>query len=392
MFARSSPAVLLGSLLLLVAPTAGAQQIQSLEHDPSFGTQGSLVHVSGDVYALAYRGGTQPSGVIKTFTISADGTIITEVQSLEHDTGDGSFNSLVHVSGDVYALAYANASLQGVLKTFTISSDGTAINQLQQLPHDSLGRFNSLVHVDADIFALAYTGSANDGFLKTFSIAANGSSITELETLEHDAADGTYNSLVRIDADTCALAYAGPSEDGFLKTFTISADGLTVTEVQSLEHDAVLGRHSSLVQVSAGVYALAYSGVSGGQDGLIKTFQISADGSTISQLQALAHDPIKGEYNSLVQVDADTVALAYSGEGDDGVIKTFAISADGLAITEVDSLEHDSVNGTHGALARSDGGTFVLAYAGEDEDGFVKTFGIDGSGGLPVVLQQFSID
>ena len=43
---------------------------------------------------------------IKTFTISADGSTITEVASLEHDTGQGAYNSLVQVDSDTYALAF----------------------------------------------------------------------------------------------------------------------------------------------------------------------------------------------------------------------------------------------------------------------------------------------
>ncbi|MDA0852894.1 MAG: hypothetical protein O3B79_00005, partial [Crenarchaeota archaeon] len=39
----------------------------------------------------------------------------------------------------------------------------------------------------------------------------------------------------------------------------------------------------------------------------------------------LEHDTLQGDYNSLVQVDSDTYALAYSGSGDDGFISTFTI-------------------------------------------------------------------
>ena len=70
-----------------------------------------------------------------------------------------------------------------------------------------------------------------------------------------------HNSLVLVDADTYALAYAGDGFDGFISTFTISADGSTITEVATLEHDTVKWRrYNSLVQVDADTYALAYAG------------------------------------------------------------------------------------------------------------------------------------
>jgi len=52
-----------------------------------------------------------------------------------------------------------------------------------------------------------------------------------------------------VDSDTYALAYAGGGDDGFITTFTISSDGATITEVASLEHDALRGTHNSLIQV-----------------------------------------------------------------------------------------------------------------------------------------------
>ncbi len=81
----------------------------------------------------------------------------------------------------------------------------------------------------------------------------------EVQSLEHDTINGTHNSLVQVDADTYALAYSGDGSDGFIKTFTISADGSTITEVQSLEHGTVFVLYSSLVQVDADTYALARS-------------------------------------------------------------------------------------------------------------------------------------
>ena len=70
--------------------------------------------------------------------------------------------------------------------------------------------------------------------------------------LEHDTVLGNYNSLVQVDCDTYALAYAGDGADGFISTFTISsceiekekqrsgACGLTETvhhlELQIMEH------------------------------------------------------------------------------------------------------------------------------------------------------------
>ena len=61
---------------------------------------------------------------------------------------------------------------------------------------------------------------------------------------------------------------------------------------------------------------------------------------TQSEGNNLEHETSTCQYSSLVQVDSDTYALEHSGDGNDGFISTFTISADGSTITEVDTLLH----------------------------------------------------
>ena len=85
------------------------------------------------------------------------------------------------------------------------------------------------MQVDADTYALAYTGDQSDGFITTFTISADGTTITEVTSLEHDTVFGRENSLVQVDSDTYALAYEGNDTDGFITTFTISGSVATPT-------------------------------------------------------------------------------------------------------------------------------------------------------------------
>ena len=52
---------------------------------------------------------------------------------------------------------------------------------------------------------------------------------SEGNNLEYDTDNGQHNSIVQVDSDTYAVAYAGTDNDGFMATFTISADGETIT-------------------------------------------------------------------------------------------------------------------------------------------------------------------
>nr|AIE91599.1 Serine proteinase inhibitor, KU family protein [uncultured marine thaumarchaeote AD1000_12_H07] len=355
----------------------------NLEYDTDSGTFNSLVQVDSDTYALAYGNQQDDDGFIATFTISSDGTTITEVGSLEHDTDHGLYNSLVQVDSDTYALAYAGTAFDGFISTFTISSDGTTITEVGSLEHDTdKGFWNSLVQVDSDTYALAYQGAGDDGFIATFTISSDGTTITEVDSLEHDTGKGSHNSLVQVDSDTYALAYAGTDDDGFISTFTIDSDGtITAVKTQSegnnLEHDTANGSHTSLVQVDSDTYALAYMNNtdSAKGEGVISTFTISSDGTTITEVASLEHDTDIALHNSLVQVDSDTYALAYTGTASDGFISTFTISSDGTTITEVASLEHDTVRGFYNSLVQVDSDTHALAYDG-DGVASISTFDI----------------
>ena len=113
-------------------------------------------------------------------------------------------------------------------------------------------------------------------FLAPSDVFANdGNDILEIASLEHDVRQGQYNSLVQVDSDTYALAYEGKDKDGFISTFTISSDGSSIVEVENLEHDTDVGQYNSLVQVDSDTYALAYA--SSGKDGWIMTFTIPSD-------------------------------------------------------------------------------------------------------------------
>jgi len=55
---------------------------------------------------------------------------------------------------------------------------------------------------------------------------------------------------------------------------------------------------------------------------------LGARPASAQQVQVLEHDTSAGFENSVVQVDADTYALAYQGADSDGFLKTFTIAGD----------------------------------------------------------------
>ena len=310
--------------------------VDNVKHDQHQATHSSLVKGEGDLYVLSHDSDDADSWM-STFTIDSDGEITPilirnheEFESasanLEHDTYNHRGSTLLHLDSDTYVLAFDGYGNDGHIKTFTIPSDGSSITEVDDLEHDTVhAEHNSLVKVDSDTVALAYTGhdvvSKNYvGDISTFNIAANGN-ISERASIEHDDESGYYNSLVKVDSDTYALAYAGSDqESGFIKTFTIPSDGSSITQVDSFEHDTNAVKWNSLVKVHSGIYALSYSveHSSNHLDGFLSTFTIDGDGNispvkTQSQGNNLMHELDLARENILVAVNSNIVVLAYKG-------------------------------------------------------------------------------
>jgi len=130
-----------------------------------------VIHVLGDVYAITYKGGAN-DGWIKTVTISNLGAIALVVGgSLEFDAVDGWDPDIVHVSGTVYAVAYKGVLYDGWIKTVTISAAGAIALTGSSREFDTVDcAYPDIIHVSGDVFVIAYTGTGTDGWLATVPI------------------------------------------------------------------------------------------------------------------------------------------------------------------------------------------------------------------------------
>ena len=310
-------------------------------------------------------------------------------------------SSLVQVDSDTYAYAYTGPNNRGHIQTFSISADGSSITAVDNVKHDHIKTtHSSLVKGEGDLYVLSHDSGDADSWMSTFTIDSDGE-ITpilihnheEFESasanLEHDTHNIRGSSLVHLDSDTYVLALEGHGYDGYIKTFTIPSDGSSITEVDEFEHDTMHAEHNSLVKVDSDTVALAYTGydpVNRNYWGVISTFNIAANGN-ISERASIEHDDDSGYYNSLVKVNSDTYALAYAGsDQESGFIKTFTIPSDGSSITQVSSLEHDTNAVKWNSLVKVHSGIYALSYSvehsGYHSDGFLSTFTIDGDGNI----------
>jgi len=338
---------------------------------------------SGNVYAITYTG-NQDVNRLKTIEIATDGQITDSIiDSLDTHTIEP---NIINVSGNFYAIAYTGDGYDGFLTTVEIEIDGRITDAvIDTLEFDATrGKEPNIIHVSGNVFAIAYSGDHDDGYVETVEIATDGQIADAVtDSLEFDTTKGKEPSILLISGNVYAIAYRGEDDDGFLKTVAIATDGqITDAVVDSLEFDTVKGKEPNILHISDGnLYAIAYKGED--NDGFLKTVEIAADGQiTDAVVDTLEFDAAKGKEPDIIHVSGDIYTIAYKGAGDDGFVKTVEIAADGqITDAVIDTLEFDTTRGKEPNIIHvSDDDVFAVAYSDDSDDGFLKTMEITTDG------------
>ena len=273
--------------------------IDSLEFETTvLASRPWLIHISGEVYAIAYEG-TGNSGIVVTVTIDSGGNIGAAIIASYTFTAANCANPMIeHVSGTTYVIAYEENDVwpeNATMDTLTINDDGTipgAILDSWDFYAASYGYAPIVRHIANDVFAVAWKGGDSTGFvaLWTFTISAVGaitkapiggvSHASMSSTIGFDRIKGTVYGY------TCGASNPSPWEPT-LYTINITDAGV-VTDLSSLVLDTTSMIYSSftvstdasfiICAFTAGSYALSlYSvlvsdlGVLTLQDSLIAT-------------------------------------------------------------------------------------------------------------------------
>jgi hypothetical protein len=354
---------------------------------------------------ITYQLGETLNGVSTTVTVTANvtggggtiGDIGAVIDTLEFDTADGWEPDIIQVSGNVYAIAYRGPSNDGFMKTVSIAANGDIGNTvIDTLEYDTADGWEpDIIQVSGNVFAIAYRGPSNDGFVKTISIATNGDiGNTVIDTLEYDTADGYEPRIIHISGNVYAIAYRGTSNDGFVKTISIATNGdIGNSVIDSLEYDTADGYEPRIIHISGNVYAIAYRGTS--YDGFVKTMSIATNGDIGNTvIDTLEYDTSNGYEPDIVYISGNVYAITYRGTGNDGFVKTISIAANGdIANTVIDSLEFNGVYVYEPNIIPVSSDVYVLAYRGSSNAGYLKTVSISASGSITdTVIETAAFD
>lgn len=353
--------------------------LSSLQFDTSNGWEPAIIQISSTVYAIAYRG-VSNDGFLKTVSIAADGTISPSVIStLEFDTSDCYIPDIIHISGNVYAIAYRGTSNHGTLKTVTIATNGTiSPTVISSLTFDTnTGYEPNIIAISGDVYAIAYRGQTNHGTLKTVSIATNGTiSGTIISTLVFDTNTGYEPNIIHISGNVYAIAYRGASTRGTLKTVTIATNGtISATIISTLVFDTTASATPAIFPISGNIYAIVYTGSS--NNGVLKTVTIATNGTISATIIATLAFGSVFYAPDIITVSGNVCAVVGRNNSNYGVLRTIGIAADGsISNGNISSFTFDGSAGYESAIIHVTGDIFAIAYRGVSNHGFVITIGI----------------
>lgn len=355
--------------------------IDTLEFDATFGNYPSMVHVSGDVYAIAYLD-TNSDGKVASVSIDSVGEIgNTVIDTLVFYTGTMAHCDMMHISGDVYAVSYTGTGADGFVCTFAIDSDGEIGAAIidSQLVNSVACTGPKIIHVYGTVYAIVYSGLNDDGYITTVTISDAGA-VTDpvIETHEFMTTDCVTPDIIHVSGSIFAIAYKGTDHDGYVSTMNISSTGdIAASPIETLEFDEATCFFPEIINVAGDTFAVAYQGPT--NYGTITTFTISSAGDIAAAIKdTFQFDTGAGYLVSIVAVSGKFFAIAYQGPLSDGWLCTLSIDNDGtINDATLESSEFEGTFCEYPTIIHVSGDIYAIAYHNDDDKGILITANIE---------------
>lgn len=285
-----------------------------------------LSHAAGTIY-LIFEAVNQ---TVRSISIDGAGNIGDEIDSLLLGAAGGPPKDAVHISGDVYAIAFLTTT-QVVVKTFTCDSSGNlddtgmdTINLAAKPPNNGFYAHIIPSH-KPNIYIVAYADSAQDGWLVTITINDDGS-IDEpaLHTWEIQPAQGRYPWLINISNNLFAVLISeSTSNRSQITTFTVSDAGvMSSIQARNFDGNTNSGNGGIILHVSGDVYAIFWNGAD--NDGWIYTLSITGAGVISANIDTweftaiYGHKPQAYLASENLAGDGQVFVVVHSYNGGDG--------------------------------------------------------------------------
>lgn len=363
--------------------------VDTIEFDDSNGETPDIIQVTSNIYALAYQG-TNNDGFVRTIEIDNSGNITDYyLDSLEFDSSECYTPDIVHVAGDVYAIAYRGRNRDGYVVTVEIDETGDITNYvLDSLEYNTWDSYEpQIIQTSANdnIFAIVYRHILSGGAVRTIEIDDNGD-------ISNDTIDWYLYSMwnhydpdiINVTGDYYAVAWRGSSDDGYLMTIRINSNGYIYGYYDYYEYDDSRAYEPDMAHVTDNILAIAYRG--NNNDGYIQTIEIDNSGNiTTPYLDVFEYAPDYGYDPQIAKLTDTLYGVVYHEGNSNGNVAILNIEADGTiadSVMDTFSIQVD-VGGGHMAMTNVAGYVYAVAYDGDNNDGFVTTVEMATTGDFP---------
>jgi hypothetical protein len=285
----------------------------------------------------------------------------------------------------------ANSSQNVVTLKVAHGDDATcpdAVTDTLEL-YSARGTYTCIERVESsDIFVIGYTDDANDGRLASISVSDAGV-ITKVDEREFEPTVGKFVDVFALSATVIAVTFNGSSG---LTIGTVSIDGsgnLGSSWIDFLVIDAGAAAGATMCHLTGDCYVLAW------EDRNMATITIDDDGNISNALvDNIQFDASNGDSTHIMHVGSSMVVVAYTGLNDDGYMKTFSIDGSGtITSTPLSTLEFDTSYAGHPRLEYVTGEVWVVAYTDSSTKGTVKSMTINATtGAISAVIDSLQFE
>jgi len=312
-------------------------KLNNFKYGPAFGYEPDIIHVSGNVYAVVYRDQAE-IGVLKSVKIASDGTITEDIHNNSLSISDKCYwPKIVHVSDDIYMVAFIQSDINpkfANLRTVRMLDNGTTGPVLGSHTFGAKEVYDHcLMKISDNITALVYRDNQDRGIIKTITVSENGTEIVlnkANSSLEFENWNCYEPNIVPLSGDIYAIAYRGNDSLGYLKTIEIADNG-TVSDkvIDSFVFDSINRSYNPrIVHISGNIYGIVYRAET--KNGIITTVEISEEGIITDKIiDSLLYETDYSELPKIVHMHNDIYLIAYQSDQTDGYIVEISIAANG---------------------------------------------------------------
>lgn len=354
--------------------------IDTLEFDIVQGVDCWGIHVSGDVYAVAYQGPAS-NLYVTTFSITDAGEISNAVlATIALSPSWGVLPHIVKVANNVFAIAYQGTNYHLTVETVSISDDGLTLASIEELiivPADC--RAPKIMRVTGNVFAVSYVQTSVTTIrVSTITIDDAGNVTGITDTIDLTANGWYYTDMAAVNGTIFAILFIDTVSGTTVKTIEIDVSGnITNTAVDTqIINAASISTRQGITEVLAGVFAIAHVGAD--LDGFISTVTITAAGEISAVVDSLEIYTLDAREFRVIHIGQGICAITYKKQAlVDGSISTVDIDAAGnIGAALIDTLDIETANFVDGMLLPVTGDVYAVFYGGVGNDGFVKTLDI----------------